>query len=486
VNAEQQKRYSRREALRLSVGSTLATMGAVHAFAGVKNQSTAPKSTPRVESGMGPIKTRMFWTWDHATEWMLNLPGAQTIGACNYYSRTTEWFEGDYTRMLEFCGRHRIDAVVAWGLLRDHHGGVESAKRLCDVAAKNGVRLLCGVGLCAYGGVYYEGDSPYSLDLWLQKHPELKAVRASGEPLEFNARVYGNKRFYHACPSRKENQEFIADSLRWLFKTVPLDGVQIETGDTGVCECKLCKERRHYPTGNFSWEDLALLHPIAIRAIREVKPDAWICCETYSHPEPYTGEGQPEFGGGKTAWADECLAKLPDGVFIEWVYDKLSKKYPKQTWTQAGNLYNKRFRHILRAHYSTYWGNIRGELAVEEIAKMVRDCIIHGADITSLFGEVSPFQTGAELNYLALENFGSAANPKAELDKFLRDVAGPLLGGEAEAHAFLQYSKFKKQPRRTTEALKDIYSRCGKLSPEAARRWAWLGNFLASFTYQAH
>jgi len=195
----------------------------------------------------------MFWTWDHSTEWLLNRPGAQTIGACNYYSRTQEWFEGDYTRLLEYCGRHHIDAVVVWGLLRDHHGGTESAKRLCEVAARSGVRLLCGVGLCAYGGVYYEGESPYSLDLRLQKHPELKAVNASGEPLEFRARVYGNRTFYHACPSRKENQEHIAESLQWLFKNVPLGGVQIESGDTGVCQCRACRDRRRYPVGQFSW-----------------------------------------------------------------------------------------------------------------------------------------------------------------------------------------------------------------------------------------
>ncbi len=484
MNIPQHKKYPRREALRLTIGATLATAGAIHAVAAATDTPAASKPTPRVEPGGPTIKTRMFWTWDHATEWMINQPGAQTYGSCNYYTRTTGSFEGDYTRLLEFCGRHHIDAVIVWGLLRDHHGGVESVKRLCDVAAKNGVRLLCGVGLCCYGGVYYEGNSPYSLDLRLQKHPELKAFKASGEPLEFGVPVMGDKKFYHACPSRKDNQEYIAESLQWLFKNVPLAGVQIEAGDTGVCQCKLCRERRRHPTGVFSWEDLALLHPIAIRAVRDAKPDAWICCETYSHPEPHSGEAHPEFGDGKTAWADECLAKLPDGVFIQWVYDFLNKRAPKQTWTRAGNLDRKRHRHVLRAHYGTYWNGIRGEPAIEEIAKMAQESTAHGADILSLFGEISPFQTGAELNYLALENFGSAANPKASLDVFLRDIAGPLLGGEAHAHAFLKYSKLKNQRDQIPEALKDIYGRCGILPPEAARRWAWLGNFLASFAYQ--
>jgi hypothetical protein len=484
LNTHPHKTYSRREALRLSLSGALATAGAVRAVAASTNAPAAATPAPPIETGEPPVKARMFWTWDHSTEWLLNCPGAQTYGSCNYYSRTKECFEGDYTRLLEFCGRQHIDAVIVWGLLRDHHGGVESAKRLAEVAAKNGVRLLCGVGLCAYGGVYYEGDSPYSLDLRLQQHPELKAFRASGDPLEFSVPVFGEKKFFHACPSRKDNQEYLAESLQWLFKNVPLDGVQIEAGDTGVCQCKLCRERRRYPSGKFSWEDLALLHPIAIRAIRDVKPAAWICCETYSHPEPHHGEEHPEFGGGKTAWADECLAKLPDGVFIQWVYDMLSLRSPKQAWTQAGNLDNKRHRHILRAHFSTYWNGTRGELAIEEIAKMVQESTARGADTMTLFGEVSRFQTGAELNYVALENFGSAANPKAELDRFLREVAGPLLGGEAYAHAFLKYADLKKEPHKIPQALKDIYGRCGLLPPEAARRWAWLGNFLASCAFQ--
>ena len=426
----------------------------------------------------------MLWTWDHSTEWKLNCPGAQTIGACNYYSRRKEWFEEDYTRLLEFCGRHHIDAVVVWGLLRDHHGGVESAKRLCEVAARNKVRLLCGVGLCAYGGVYYDGDSPHSLDLRLRKHPEFKAVQAAGEPLEYRSRVYGDRTYYHACPSRKENQDYIADSLQWLFKNVPVDGVQIESGDMGVCECELCRARRRHPVGKFSWEDMALLYPMAIEVIRSVKPDAWVVCETYSHPEPCAATAEaPQFGDGRTAWADECLAKIPDGVFIEWVYDQLRKDMPKHLWTQAGNLDTSRHRHIMRAHFSTYWAGTRGEVAVDDIAEMARESMARGAEGLSLFGEVSPFHAGAELNYLALENFGSPANPKADFDVFLRDVAAPLLGGESNARDYLKYAKLKNQPGRIPDALKEIYSRCGHLPPQAARRWAWLGNFLASFVY---
>lgn len=470
--------YTRRETLGMTLAGVLGGMEIVRGVGGDAPVYAVPGAG---QDASPPIKTRMLWTWDHSTEWLLNRPGAQTIGACNTYSRTEEWFEADYTRLLEYCGRHHIDAVVVWGLLRDHHGGLESVKQLCEVAAKNKVRLLCGVGLCSYGGVYYEGDSPFSLDLRLQTYPEFKAMTAAGRPHEYRARVYGSKMFYHACPSRKENQEYIAESLKWLFKNLPLSGVQIESGDTGVCECKLCRDRRVHPVGKFSWEDMALLYPIAVEAVREIRPDAWILCETYSHPQPHTaGPEHPKFGDGKPAWADECLAKFPDDVFVEWVYDRMGKDAQPRVWTKEGDLDTRRHRHIMRAHFSTYWTGIRGELAIDSIAQMVQESIKHGAEATSLFGEVSAFYAGAALNYLALENLGSIANPHADVGIFMRDVAGPLLGGEQYAHDFLKYSKLKGQPDRIPAALNDIYKRCGSLPSEAARRWAWLGNFLAA------
>ena len=93
-------------------------------------------SSAQRANGASPIQTRMFWTWDHSTEWALNRPGAHTHGSCNEYGRSTDSFVQDYTALLRWCGWHKIDAVVVWGLLRDGHGGLESAKRLCDVAAK--------------------------------------------------------------------------------------------------------------------------------------------------------------------------------------------------------------------------------------------------------------------------------------------------------------------------------------------------------------
>jgi hypothetical protein len=225
------------------------------------------------------------------------------------------------------------------------------------------------------------------------------------------------------------------------------------------------------------------MYPQAAKAIRSVSPGAWIVCETYSHPEPYAGpKPVPGFGEGRPTWADECLAAFPEGVFVQWVCDDFVKPISAKKWTEAGKVSNHRRRHVMRSHHAVYWRGLRGEPAVDWIADMVQQSMAHGFEGISLFGEVSPFHAGAELNYLALENYGSAANPKADLDVFLRDVAAPLLGGEREARDFLRCARLIKEDRaRIPEALTDIYARCGRLSPDAARRWVWLANFLAAF-----
>lgn len=491
---------SRREVLKLSA------FGSIGALSGtgcswVAGAGASP-SVPR--PGQPLINTRMFWTWDHSTEWSLNLPGAHTIGSCSEYDRTTAAFIQDYTALFSWCRSHNINAVIVWGLLRVTHGGLDSAKQLCDVAAEYGVRLLCGVGLNAYGGVYYEGNSPYNLETHLQANPQLYAVDANGNSINCstdwdgnrypltNTTVPGPRGFYMACPSRVENQEFIADSLVWLFKNLPLGGVQMETGDTGVCQCTLCRNRRQYPVSSFSWEDMALLYPLAAKAIRSVASDAWIVCETYSHPQPYdAGPGlAPDFGYGKPPWADAALAAFPPRVFVQWVGDRYVREdNPALVWTAEGRPPRGDLLHQMRVHFGTDWGwgAFRGEDAVDWIAKLVKMSMAAGIQGITMFGEVSPLLTGAELNYLALTDFGSTSNPTASRQLFEERIAAPLLGGADNAYDFAQFAGLldRLYPDRLNQipaALPQMYSRLTTLTPEAARRWCWLASEMASYT----
>jgi hypothetical protein len=483
--------HSRREMLQLMTAAAIASVGPISSRA-VDRFAEFPT---QVAEGAPPIKARMFWTWDHSTEWALNRPGAHTMGAANEYGRSTQAFVDDYTALFHWCSHHNVNAVVLWGLLRDSHGGLDSAKRLADIAAGQGVQLLCGVGLNCYGGVYYEGDSPISLEHHLDSHPELIALDRTGNKMN-------KPHQYVACPSRVENQEFAAESLRWLFTNLPLGGVQIETGDYTVCHCHLCKDRRKYAFSTFSWEDMALMYPIAARAIRSVSPKAWIVCETYSHPEPYSDpKAAPGFGEGKPYWADECLDQFPkgDGIFAQWVCDQYVPPLSQRTWTSAGRVSSVQRQNIMRSHFGTYWaGHLRGELSIDWIAEMVKRSAASGFSAISLFGEVSPFNTGAELNYLALENYGSTANPNSDVELFLDNVAAPLLGGPKSAQDFLRYARLPGAGSNANarnggahlgtvpaEILREIYARCGSSPPDVARRWVWLANYLASADYPA-
>jgi len=85
------------------------------------------------------ISLRLLWTWDHCTQWTAARAGVHDWGASNEFSGRTEDFLREYSLLLRWCGQHGIDGVVVCGLPRDGHGGVEAAKRLCEVPDEAGV-----------------------------------------------------------------------------------------------------------------------------------------------------------------------------------------------------------------------------------------------------------------------------------------------------------------------------------------------------------
>ena len=132
-----------------------------------------------VEAAPG-LPHRTFWTWDHSTNWDLEQIGHQEIGVFNPYGKPPDGFVTDYTRLVDFMSRNRIAAVVIYGFFRDSHGGVEAARELCRYANERGVRILPGIAINAYGGVYWEGEHPYNLATWLRRRPELAATMERG------------------------------------------------------------------------------------------------------------------------------------------------------------------------------------------------------------------------------------------------------------------------------------------------------------------
>ena len=127
---------NRRDVLRMTAAGAFSAVAAMQASALQGDDETAPGNRfPAAcanpahvldmgpQHGMGPQS-----------------PRAQTSGAANSYTRGNPTFLQDYTNLLHWCGRHGIDGVVVWLLPRHCHGGLESAKRLCEVAARENVR----------------------------------------------------------------------------------------------------------------------------------------------------------------------------------------------------------------------------------------------------------------------------------------------------------------------------------------------------------
>ncbi|MBR4220610.1 MAG: hypothetical protein IKR81_05595, partial [Victivallales bacterium] len=71
------------------------------------------------------LNYRLFWNWDHSTNWCLNTVGRQNTGVSNLYTKRGPEFERDYKRMIEWAADHGVSSVGCVALLRDCHGGFE-------------------------------------------------------------------------------------------------------------------------------------------------------------------------------------------------------------------------------------------------------------------------------------------------------------------------------------------------------------------------
>jgi len=240
---------------------------------------------PSLEIEEAPgLPYRIFWTWDHSTNWYLNQTGLQDIGAMNYYLKPKSGFLEDYKRLVDFMSKNRISAVTIYGFLRDNHGGVEAAKELCMYASQRGVRILPGVGINAYGGIYWEGESPYNLSNWLRKNPRLRAklgTRAAFHIADIPELWFPENQYIDAaCPSKPENAAFHEDAIAWLAETFNIGGINFETGDYGTCHCDECTARRKENT-TWSFGDMALLYPRLFSAAKRSGRDLWLVVEAY-------------------------------------------------------------------------------------------------------------------------------------------------------------------------------------------------------------
>ena len=238
------------------------------------------------------------------------------------FSSTRESFAANYKRATDAAGKYGVEGIVIWGFLRDRHGGIDAAREVVEYAGNKGVAVLPGVGIDDYGGVYYQGDSPYSLDTYIRAHPEAQARNEDGTPQVHRWPPTDTDARLKACPSDERVVEFYCTSLAWLVETFGLEGFQIEQGDSGVCFCERCRARDrrimtldHDDKPRISLEDAAVRIPAVVEAVLPQRGDCTIITETYSGLLPRQIEQMAPF-----------VEKYPDDFYISWqLYDGVGR-----------------------------------------------------------------------------------------------------------------------------------------------------------------
>jgi hypothetical protein len=409
---------------------------------------------------------RLLWTWDHSTNWYLEQVGLQEIGAMNYYAKPEEGFLEDYRRLVDFMSLHRIGGVTIYGFLRDNHGGIEAAQELCRYANERGVRILPGIGINAYGGIYWEGSHRYNLTNWLNQHPELRAV--SGQPTAFHIPDFPKLWFPEthytdtACPSQPENARYHQEAVQWLAETFAIGGINFETGDYGVCQCPDCAARR---TADETWSlrDMALLYPRLFEAARQSRPDLWLVSEAY-------------WDNILNLDALAPLAGLPADAIYQFCINRSYWPQLKANLTREHVSRLPRPKNVLRTHMGTQWNHERYELIARRFAEMMQLIHTTGMQGATIFSEVSAFSVVNEINYLAFARFGYEAGLTWE--KFVAGDLGPLLGGAEAAARYLELLVVPADTAALIRAAAEAREIATAQIGEAYRRWVWLQNRL--------
>lgn len=195
------------------------------ATAGVCAALTA-RNSPTVATASSKIKV-LLWCWDARMTWDDEPGNIQSHMAAAEkrfpYPKKGESFQIGFRRLVDYCSATGIWGIIIWGFLRDAHGGISAARDLCLYARDRGVSILPGVGLCAYGGYYYEGDHPFDLDCYLKKYPDRAGI----------AREEGGGREVAGVldPSLPENRQWWCDGLEWMLENFSIAGINYEMGD---------------------------------------------------------------------------------------------------------------------------------------------------------------------------------------------------------------------------------------------------------------
>lgn len=353
---------------------------------------------------------RGLWTWDHSTNWSSDVNQVES-GCFNGYAKAPESFLEDYRRLMQMMCEHELNYLIIWGLFRDCHGGKQGVHELLKIARDCKVNVLAGVGVSAYGGVYWEGNNPYNLRTWLDKRPDLRAVRK--EPKTPSANTCGLE---IACPSKDENVQWHCDAVTWLMENFDIAGVNLETGDYGVCECEVCSTRSAKRDVVISTDDMADVLPPIVDALYKAKADTVVTYATYG---PFTEEmvsAPPKFS-----------QSINGDAICQWTLTGMVS--PSGSWPNA--LKPPTRRSVGFSHWGSQWvwPNTRHSLIVNHIRDICQRGAESGLEGVIIHGEISQSQLVPILNYRAFSYF--CKHPQNSLANFAEDCLEDLFGDAA-------------------------------------------------------
>ncbi|MBX3569137.1 MAG: hypothetical protein KF914_13830 [Rhizobiaceae bacterium] len=438
--------------------------------------------------GKPGLPYRTFWTWDHSTNWELSQIGQQEIGVFNPYQKPPGGFLADYRRLVDFCSKNRVGGIVIYGFLRDSHGGIEAAQELCRYGNERGVRIIPGIAIGAYGGVYWEGRHKYNLRTWLAANPQ-HAAKMSRDigfqladlafPLNFPHSDYT----VTACPSAPETIDWMEEAVSWLADTFEIGGVNIESGDYGVCDCQRCQARRANDAearrrgdvyGDYwSHTDMAENFPRLYRATKARRPDAWVYCEM-------------QWDNLLDPVATEIQKRLPKGAIYQHT---ANQSFWKRLRTELRADYVAALPtqpNVLRCQFACQWNGDERTQRYAFNARSFADMAGRGAELgmqgLTVWSEVSDYVATAELSYLAFARFGW--DPRLTWDAFVAEELAPRLGGERHARTFIAIAEEIDASQtlsvpRLAELQAQALAMMAEVEAGAARRWLTLAEQIA-------
>jgi len=277
--------------------------------------------------------------------------------------------------------------------------------------------------------------------------------------------------------------DWMEEAVSWLAETFAIGGINIESGDYGVCGCERCRARRANDEeakrrkddhgDSWSHTDMAANFPRLYRAAKAKRPDLWVYCEMQwdNLLEPVASEAQ---------------RALPQGAIYQHTANRSYWKRLRGELDPAFVAALPTQPNVLRCQFACQWnGDERTEryaFNAKTFADMATRGKALGMEGLTVWGEPSDYFATVELSYLAFARF--SWNPTLTWDAFMAGEAAPRLGGEEAAKRFValaeELDRAQRLPVERLAAMgKEAFGMASAHEGEIARRWLTLTDQIA-------